>query len=196
MSSQGSGNQPPSTADLYREAAQELQNTLENILTSHEQVNQRAIDLAKIDLLSASVIVTGISINGIGFSFVLVGGFLAFLYAIWCCAQVYQPREFNRGFGRDGGINIDRGIQSGITPEKHYRKVLYSYIESVKIAKEQAKIEKELFQKGLWSSVAAILFFAVAGVAHAIEGFPWELNFVCLFIIPIVTRWGKDKTPE
>lgn len=196
MNSPNDENRPLSTAELYKDSTQELRSTLENILSSHEELNQRAIDLARIDLLSASVIVTGISLNGLKFSVVLLAGFISFLYAIWCCAQIYQPREFDRGISRDGGIAIDKEIKSGITPTEHYRKLLYSYVRAVEIAREQAMIEKEIFQRGLWSSVAAILFFAVAGVIHVIDGFPWQSGLIAVVVIPIVTIWGKDKVPE
>jgi len=195
MSGQGNG-EGRSDADLYDDTVAELRNTLEHFLSSHDQLSQRAIDLAKIDLLSASVIVTGVSISGINFTLVLIGGFLSFLYSIWACAQVYKPRRFERGFGRNAAISIDKNIKSGVSPEDHYRKVLYSYVESVQEAQRQHEIEKEKFQDALWASVTAILFFAATGVGHAAGGLPFQVDLFALVSIPIVAMWGRYNSSE
>ncbi|MBC9986406.1 hypothetical protein E4P24_08455 [Haloferax sp. AS1] len=174
----------------------ELRNTLENILDSHHEISQRAIDLVKINILSLSVIVTGVSFAGLNVSLTLAAGFVSFLYSIWSCIQVYHPREFNRGIGRKGGIDMDKAISNGISSSEFYRKVLYSYTDAIQKAEDAHEHEKSCFQNGLWASIAAILFFSVAGMIHISGGISFELEYPLLIVIPVLVLWGKDNTLE
>lgn len=179
--------------EMYEDVADELRFTLQNVLDGHEHLNKRAIDLVKIDLLSVSVIVAGISISDIQISLVLLAGFVAFLYSIWACARVYEPRNFKRGFGKEAAMNMHQDIQSYISEIDRSQKVVAGYADSVSKARDQYDIEKDLFDRGLWSSVAAILFFAFAAGDHLSGGFPLGFEAALLIIVPIIALWGRHK---
>ncbi len=87
-------------AEIYKSGYEELQNTVENQLADHHELNQRAIDLAKIDILAVSIVVSGTSlsqqIRGIP---LIIAGLGALLLSLWHCLQVYRPREFTNGIG-------------------------------------------------------------------------------------------------
>lgn len=183
-------------SELYEKSVEELKCTLNNILDSHMEINQRAIDLVKINILSLSVIVAGVSFSGLNVTLTFISGFVSFLYSIWSSVQVYRPREFKRGIGRRGGISMDRTISSGIDETKFYRKLHYSYIDAIEEAKKEYKDEKKRFQNGLWASIAAILFLSFAGIIHVIGDVPSTSELPLLFIIPIIVFWGKDNTLE
>lgn len=196
MSSGSGSSNGIQDSELYDKSTEELQYTLNNILDSHHEISQRAIDLVKINILSLSVIVTGVSLAGLNLSLTLLAGFVSFLYSIWSCVQVYHPREFKRGIGRKGGISMDKMISNGASGDKFHRKILYSYTDAIQKAEYAHEHEKSCFQNGLWASIAAILFFSLAGVIHVSGGILYAFEFPLLIIIPVLVLWGKDNTLE
>ncbi|WP_336358425.1 hypothetical protein [Haloarcula sp. CGMCC 1.6347] len=196
MSSDVNSSENVRESDLYAKSTEELQSTLDKILESHHEISQRAIDLVKINILSLSVIVTGVSFAGLNISLTLLSGFISFLYSIWSCVQVYHPREFKRGIGKKGGISMDKMISSGSTENEFYRNLLYAYTDAIQKAEDAHEHEKSCFQNGLWASIAAILFFSVAGLIQISGGVPPEFEYPLLIIIPVVVFWGKDNTLE
>jgi len=194
MSSSSDNLDEVQKSNLYDKSTEELQNTLDNILSSHHEINQRAIDLVKINILSLSVIATGISFAGLDFSLTLIAGFVSFLYSIWSCVRVYHPREYNRGIGKKGAISMDNMISSESTEEEFYRNLLYAYTDAIQDAKDAYKKEKSYFLNGLWASIAAILFLSAAGTLNILGVTSFGIEYPLLFAIPVFVLWGKDNT--
>ncbi|GGL57546.1 hypothetical protein [Halocalculus aciditolerans] len=191
MSDELEGDDPD--VGLYKHGVGELQDTLQNILASHTQLNQRAIDLVKIDLLSASVVLTGVSLSKIHASLLLLAGFFSFGYSIWSCAKVYHPREFKRGLSENAARKIDQDIRDGMSPKTYYRRVYFSYLDPIEEGREAVEREKNDFQNGLWASITAIMFFAGVGFEQVGFRLPILVEVALLVVIPTVAFWGKDN---
>lgn len=181
--------------EIYKSSYEELQRTMENQLEAYNRVNQLAVDLAKIDLLVVSAILAGISISGLALSIPLLAGLLSFLYALWCCARIYEPRSFARGVGADAVEEIDEAVQNGRTIEEHYRELMYSYEQAISYFTSAHSSVKSIFRNALWSSLTAIVFFSLVFVKK-LRAYPQYLDVVFLFAVPIVLMWGKDKYGE
>jgi len=181
--------------EIYRSSYEELQRTMENQLEAYARVNQLAVDLAKIDLLVVSAILAGISISGLALSIPLVAGLLSFLYALWCCARIYEPRSFARGIGAGAVDEIDDAVQDGRDIEEHYRELMFSYKEAISYFTSAHSSVKSTFRNALWSSVTAIVFFSLVFVRN-LRTYPYSVDVVFLFVVPVVLLWGKDKYGE
>lgn len=190
------GNQSGSdsfTSDQYRQASNEVKSFLENVLESHEQLNHRAIDLVKIDILALSVIVTALTWFDFRIDFLVVGGSVAFMYSAWAASYVYRPRNFKRGIGRDGGVQIDKAIKNSPSNTEFYRRILYSYIDAAEESREAYEKEKEKFDMALWASIVAILFFIFSFAFMELSGLDIWFETPLLIILPLIGLWGKEK---
>lgn len=180
-------------ARILESTCQELSKTIENQLTAYHEINQRAVDLAKIDLLTVSVVVTGVSLSKLAVSLPLLGGLLSFLYALWSCLRIYEPRTFARGLGAESVSEIDARVESGLTVEEHYRTVMETYKMAIRLFIESHRDAKSTFRTALWSSMTAITFFAVVVVRRYLPDYPHSYDVFWLFLIPVAMLWGKDK---
>lgn len=181
--------------EIYKSSYEELQRTMENQLDAYARINRLAVDLAKIDLLVVSAILAGISISGLALSVPLLAGLITFLYALWCCARIYEPRSFARGIGADAVDEIDEAVRNGRSIEEHYRELMFSYKEAISYFTAAHTSVKETFRSALWSSLAAIFFFALVFLRN-LRPYPHYLDIVSVFLVPIILLWGKDKYGE
>lgn len=178
---------------IFESACQELRKTVENQLDVYHELNRRAVDLAKIDLLVVSVVVTGLSLSSIEVSIPLLGGLLSLLYALWSCARIYEPRSFARGLAAESVDEIESRVDSGLDVEDHYRAVMYAYRRAITTFSNTHKEVSELFRDALWSSVAAITFFAIVVARQFFPEYPSSYDLLWLVVVPAVILWGKDK---
>lgn len=183
-------------SELYIEANSELNDTLDNILEAHDNLNQRAIDLVKIDILSLGVIATGVSISKIQLSFTLVAGLIAFGYSIWSATKVYHPRKFYRGIGENGAKRMDDLILDGASETEFRREVLFAYKGAIRDASKNYRTERENFLNGLWASIAAIMFFMIAVGFQIIQPPYSSVEIPFLIIVPMFVLWGKELPEE
>lgn len=179
-------------AEIYRSGYEELQNTVENQLTEHHQLNQRAIDLAKIDILAISIIVSGTSIsdkiNGIP---IVLAGMGALLVSLGCCLQVYRPRRFTNGIGPGATEQVVENVERKKGKSEHYRNLMLAFKTMLKYSESSYNDEVRHFRNALWSSSAAILFFSALVPRSLIRNYPTCGDYVIISAIIIPVLYGR-----
>ncbi len=179
-------------SEIYRTGYEELQNTVENQLSDQYQLNQRAIDLAKIDILAVSIVVSATSLSQqvTGVPLVLAGTG-ALLLSLGCCLQVYRPRDFTNGIGSGAADQIDRLVEEDGDRVEHYRNLMLAFQKMVEYSKSSYDTEVKHFRNALWSSAAAILFFAALVPRTIIRSFPPFLDYVIILLVVISLSYGR-----
>lgn len=180
-------------AEIYRSGYEELQNTVENQLTEHHELNQRAIDLAKIDILAISIIVSGTSIsdkiNGMS---IVLAGMGALLVSLGCCLQVYRPRRFTNGIGPGATEQVKEMVEEENKgrPE-HYRNLMVSFKKMLEYSESSYNDEVKHFRNALWSSSAAILLFSALVPRSLLQNYPACGDYVIISAIVIPVLYGR-----
>lgn len=182
-----------SEEEIYRSVAEELQRTLENQQRAYARINQLAVDLAKIDLLTVSAVLAGVSLSALSLSLPLVAGLGTFVYALWCCARVFEPRSFTAGIGVNAVPEIDESVQGGTEVEEHYRQLMFSYYEAIPHLNVAHSSVKATFRNALWASVTAIVFFSFVVVRRLTPSYPPLIDVVVVIAVSVIVLWQKDK---
>lgn len=182
----------------YRTAVAELEKTHKEELKLHENLTQKAIDVVKVDLLSLSLLATGISVAPAGFSFslLLVASVVSFVYAIWAAVQVFDPTNYPRGIDSRGGIQIDRQIRDGIDAEGYYRRLLYSYVSATEEFDEKFDTERTYFTYAVWSTYAGVLFLLVSALNVVYLDLAVWAEIPPLICVVVLVTWGSNIPPE
>lgn len=182
-----------SEEEIYRSSYEELRKTMDNLRKAYARMNQLAVDLAKIDLLTVSAVLAGVSLSGLTLSLPLVAGLVSFGYAMWCCVRIYEPRSFARGIGADAAVQIDEAVRKGRDVEEHYRELMFSYRKAILHLTATHSSMRAVFRNGLWASLTAIVFFIFVVIRTLLPSYPPTLDAIVLVVVPAVTHWGKDK---
>lgn len=182
-----------SEEEIYRSSYEELRKTMESQRKAYERINQLAVDLAKIDLLTVSVVLAGVSFSGLSLSLPLVGGLVTFVYALWCCVRVYEPRSFTRGIGSDAVEQIDESVRDGKEVEEHYRQLMFSYREAIARVDTAHSSVRTVFRNALWASVIAIVLFSFVTLRRLLPSYPTTVDAVVLVVVVVLGFWAKDK---
>jgi len=182
-----------SEEEIYQSVAEELRQTLENQQRAYARINQLAVDLAKIDLLTVSAVLAGVSLSALSLSLPLVAGLGTFVYALWCCTRIYEPRSFAHGIGADGVEEIDKAVRDGREVEDHYRQLMFSYSEAIAHLSTTHSSMKDTFRSALWASVTAISFFSFVLVRRLLPSYPLAVDVVVLVGVVLTVYWEKDK---
>lgn len=179
-------------AEIYRSGYEELQNTVENQLTEHHELNQRAIDLAKINILAISIIVSGTSIsdtiNGIS---IVLAGMGALLLSLGYCLQVYRPRRFTNGIGPGATEQVKEIVEENKSKPEHYRNLMVSFKKMLKYSESSYNKEVKHFRNALWSSSAAILLFSALVPRSLLQNYPACGDYVIISSIVIPVLYGR-----
>lgn len=179
--------------EVYRSTNRGLRATIQNQLASHRNISQRAIDLVKIDLLGASIAISVVSLSNVPVVIpFLAASVVAFLYSIWTSVRVFRPRHVSRGLGVSETWRIREIAENGVPPDAHHEQLTVTYREAVLHNSTAFVREAQLFGRAVWSSVAAVLFAAVAAaVIHVpVPGFVTPFVYVS---VPAVCTWGKER---
>lgn len=182
-----------SAEEIYRSSYEELQKTMENQRKAYARINQLAVDLAKIDLLTVSAILAGVSFSGLSLSLPFVAGLLTFAYAMWCCVHVYEPRLFPAGIGTGVVEEIDETVQNGKTVEEHYRQLMFTYSEAISHLDTVYSSVICTFRNALWASVTAIVLFMFVAVRRLLPSYPFALDLAALVTVSAVVLRTKNK---
>lgn len=193
----GDGESVP-THQKYKTAAEALERTHEKELETLENLTQKAVDVVKVDLLSLSLLATGLSFApaGLSFSLLLVASVLSFLYAIWAAVQVFDPTRYERGIGSEGGVEIDRQIQRGVSPERYYRQILYSYVDATEGFSDRFKNERKYFRYSVCATYAGVLFLIASTLSLVYLESPLWAEVPLLFAVVVLVTWGSNIPPE
>lgn len=184
--------------EKYRSAVEALERTHEEELRLHENLTQKAIDVVKVDLLSLSLLATGISLAPAEFSLSLlpVASVVSFVYAIWAAVQVFDPTSYPRGIDSEGGVQIDRHIQDDVDAEGYYRRLLYSYISATEEFDDRYDAEREYFTRSVWFTYAGVLFVTVSALNVAYLNLPVWGEVPQLICVVVLVTWGSDIPSE
>lgn len=179
--------------EVFRSSNQALRETVENQLAAHRSINQRALDLVKIDLLAASIAVSAISLTDVQVVVpYLAASVVAFLYSVWESVRVFRPRHFTRGLGAVETGRIQQAADGGLTPDVHHEQLAMAYREAVVNNSNAYLAEAILFGNAVWASVAVVLFAAVAATVVRVPVSPVVTPLVCVVVL-LVCLWGKDQ---
>lgn len=166
---------------------------MENQQRAYERINQLAVDLAKIDLLTVSAVLAGVSVSALSLSLLLVAGLGTFVYALWCCIRVYELRSFTRGIGADAVEEIDESVRDGKGVEEHYRELMFTYSNAISNLGTAYSSVRTTFRNALWASVTAIALFSFVAVRRLLPSYPLTFDAVVLVVVSLVVLRGKDK---
>ncbi|WP_135824367.1 hypothetical protein [Halorussus ruber] len=166
---------------------------MENQREAYARINQLAVDLAKIDLLTVSAVLAGISLSKLSLSLPLVAGLVTFGYALWCCVRVYEPRSFTHGIGAEAVEEIDESARSGRNAEEHYRHLMFSYRRAILRLSTAYGAVRKTFRNALWASITALVFFGYVAVRQLLPSYPFQFDVVLLVVVSVVALWRRDK---
>lgn len=169
---------------------------MENQRKAYARMNQIAVDLAKIDLLTVSAVLAGVSLSGLSLSLPLVAGLVAFIYALWCCIRIYEPKSFPRGIGGEVVEEIDEAVRDGRELDEHYRRLMFSYRDAITYLATAHSAVRTTFRNALWASVTAIVFFSFVVVRQLLPPYPYWFDVIVLVAVSGVVRQGKNKYEE
>lgn len=179
--------------EIFRSSNRALQETLQNQLSAHRNLNERAIDMVKIDLLAASVIVSGVTVSGASAVIpYMAASTLSFLYSIWASVRVFRPRHFSRGLGPEEIDRITKEANEKMPPEIHHEQMMLTYRDAVADNSVEYLDESILFGKAIWASVAGVLFALVTAIASLLP-LPVGVAPAVYVIVPGICLWGKEK---
>jgi hypothetical protein len=198
MDDSGGGGGSVPTHQKYKTAAEALERTHEKELEALENLTQKAIDVVKVDLLSLSLLATGLSFapGGFSLSLLLVASVLSFLYAIWTAVHVFDPTRYERGIGSQGGVQIDRRIQAGTNAEQYYRQILYSYVRATEGFSDRFKSERKYFRRSVWSTYAGVLFLTASALNLVYLTSPLWAEVALLTVVVMLVTWGSNIPAE
>lgn len=182
-----------SEEDISRSSYEELRETMENQQKAYIRINQLAVDLAKIDLLTVSAVLAGVSLSGLSPSLLLLAGLLTFVYALWCCTRVYEPRSFTHGIGSSAVEDIDESVLEGKEVEEHYRQLRFSYRNAIRQLAVAYSSVRAMFRRALWASLTAIIFFSLVVTRRLLPPYPAKFDVAVVAVVVVVVLWGKDK---
>lgn len=151
------------------------------------------MNLAKIDLLTVSATLAGVSLSGLTISLPLCAGLLAFVYALWCCICIYEPKSFPRGIGGEVAEEIDEAVREGRKLDEHYRRLVFSYRDAISYLATAQSTVRPTFRNALWASVTAIVFFSFVVVRQLLPPYPYWFDVIVLVGVSGVVRQGKNK---
>ena len=178
--------------ELYQNLSSGLESTIDNQLDAHQKLNQRAVDLGKINLLSASVVVAGASVSNIQPSLLAIATILTFCYALWSCFRVYHPTRLDRGINIEALREAEEMARNKKSKKEINRRIAYTYGEVIQEFNDEYRIEKDRFVTALWSSVTALMFLSTVIVIEIAEVYNISLQVLALFVVPMVGIWGRD----
>lgn len=182
--------------ELYSSVAEEIEKTHQKQLAAHESLTEKAVDLVKLNLLSVSLVATGLSISEFSFSWLLVGGLLSSIYAVWASAQVFEPTRYPRGISAKGGSKMDQKIRDGTATTEYARTILYSYIAAVDDFRDKFEYERNYFTRSVWATFAGVSSIVVAVVEIVSLSFPIWVDYPALLLVAVVAAWGNDKSSQ
>lgn len=177
---------------IYGSTYEELQVTFQRQLDAHQQLHQRAIDLAKVDLISISLIVSGVSLVELALpATYTVAGIVAFAYAIWCCLQSCRPRPYSRGVSGNVARELQGAVDAGIGVDDHFVGLMKAYQNAIATAEKRIEKERGHFRNGLWASIATAGYFGVATASSVLPSYPLVFDLATIGMITIAAKWGK-----
>lgn len=182
-----------SEKEIYRSTSEELRRTMEKQQLAYTRIKQLAVDLAKIDLLMVSAVLAGVSLSALSLSLPLVAGLGTFVYALWCCTRIYEPRSFAHGIGADAVDEIDQAVRDGRAVEEHYRQLMFSYSEAINHLTISHSSVKDTLRNALWASVTAIAFFSFVMIRRLLPSYPSSFDFLVLVCVSVIVLRGRDK---
>lgn len=179
--------------EIFRSSNDGLRETLQNQLAAHRDINQRAIDLVKIDLLAASIAASALSLSSVSVVVpYLSASVVCFVYSIWASVRVFRPRHFSRGLRPEETNRIQRNAHEGMPPDAHHEQLTMTYREAVSDNSDAYLVEATQFENAVWGSVAAVLFASVAALAVQTRA-PTVLAPAAYLCVPVVCFLGKEQ---
>lgn len=184
--------------EIYRTTYEELKQTHQNQLDAHHKLNQRSIDLAKIDILAASVIASAATIvpKSSG-SLLLISGVVSLLVSLGYCIQVYRPRKFPNGLPPEAADIVQDFVDNGNSVGEYYKRIMASFHRMVEESEEPYNEEVRYFRNALWSSVSGILFLIATllrpRLPHRCVGIDILLIFLITLLVIGVRRLNEEQ---
>lgn len=184
--------------EIFEDAADKFQNTLDNLIESHHELNQRAIDLAKINILSASVISSVFVAIGLPEYYLIFGIGLAFmLLSTWYCIQVYRPRDVHMGVGSGAFSEIQSIVEDGKSEEHYHEEISKGLEHAIEQSHNEYNDELDFFQRGIWATAGGIVLIAAGSSQIVTPKFNSLVEYILIAIITVAvatTIYAGPKT--
>ena len=170
--------------EIYRSAYNEYSTTHSQLHDIQQNLNTKAIEITKIDLLVGSIIATLVTIqpSNISLPYFFTGA-ATLLGSIWYSAEVYSQTK-----SYDIGLASSAFSQMASTDdlEEHYKTLSQEYSEMVSDFDEPYEEEKSDFGKSVWLSIATIFFF-VLGAGSTIIRTNFEIQYpLCVDLVVVL----------
>ncbi|MDL0130229.1 hypothetical protein PNP59_04665 [Halobacterium salinarum] len=179
--------------EIYRQTATEFRATLSNLIKSHHELNQRAIDLARIDILAVSIFITTVTVVGIPeFYTIFAFGLLSMIVSLGYCIHVYRPRDMNLGPGPPEALdNIQDAVENDISEAEYYRKISIDLQASIQSTDKSYTKEVESFRNSLWSAIGGIMFLSTGLLQFGFSEFTTGCEYLLIFLISMAVLGGR-----
>jgi hypothetical protein len=190
---------PSDEVELFQSAYQEYVNTNERQLDSQEFLNEKSIEVIKVNLLVGSLAASVVTFrpNNIAIPY-FVAGSTTLLSSIWFCAKVYSPTaKYDIGISGD---QFDQ-MKNSEDLESHFEDMAKSYRSMVSDFNSTYKTESDNFQKGLWFSIATLflyifgagstLFISISNITYS-----WFIDGIVILGIGLLMMYGKCESSK
>lgn len=170
---------------IFKQTCPKLETTLNNLIESHHQINQRATDLAKINVLSSSVVVSAFAATTSPPKFYLIfaAGIVLMLTSLAFCIQVYRPRTFHMGLGSGAFNEIQKGVSNGLSEKEHYRKVAIGLENAIQSSRAVYDREVTAFQRALWLTLGGVILIAIGSTQLVHDSFNSCIEYASIFLV-------------
>ncbi|WP_157884862.1 hypothetical protein [Halorubrum aethiopicum] len=182
--------------EIYRSAYDEYSTTHSQLHDIQQNLNTKAIEIAKINLLVGSIIATVVTIQpeNISLLYFFVGS-ATLLGSIWYSAVVYsQTKSYDIGLASSA---FDQ-MASTDDLEEHYLKLSQEYSQMVSDFDDPYDEEKQDFERSLWLAIATIFLFVFGAISTIIRiafefQYPLSFDYPVILIIGVLLVYGMDR---
>jgi hypothetical protein len=182
--------------EILRSAYEEYSETHKQMHEIQQNLNDKAIEIAKINLLVGGIAASVVTIQPQNISLVyFTVGIITLLASIFYSGVVYsQTKTYDVGIASK---SVDDMVSKDDV-EEHYQHMAKEYSGMVGDFKEPYEDEKDDFEKALWLAISTTFLF-IAGAGSTVLNevleiqYPRSIDFVVTVIIGILLMYGKTR---
>lgn len=182
--------------EILRSAYDEYSETLAQLHATQQHLNDKAIEIAKINLLIGGIAASIVAIRPSNVAIPYFStGVITLMASIWYSASVYsQAKTYGIGINSE---SLEE-VLSTDSASQHYEKISKEYSGMIDDFKTPYLEERDDFENALWLAVATIFLFIMGAgstVVKTIYGVQYSpfLDLPMILCIGILLMYGKHR---
>jgi hypothetical protein len=182
--------------EILRSTYDEYSETLAQLHSIQQHLNDKAIEIAKINLLIGGIAASVVAIrpSNIAISY-FTSGVITLMASIWYSASVYsQTKTYDIGISSESFEEV----LSADSASEHYKELTREYSGMIEDFNSPYSEEKDDFENALWLAVATIFLFIMGAgstVVKTIYGIQYSafIDLPIIMCIGILLMYGKHR---